>query len=275
MNGDDRLSEEQLKKLQSVLLEMLIELDGICRKHRINYTLSGGTMLGAIRHRGFIPWDDDVDVSMLRVDYDKFREKCKTELNQEKYFFQDNTTDSEYPWGYGRLRRLNSEFIRKGQEHMKMRTGIFLDIFPNDYIPNFYPQRLIHSFCCFAVRKILYSESGKIAADSKLQKTIYRVISKIPRKTAFMLLDKLKIRKPSKYCRCLTFPPPKNRHLGTSTMFFEEYIDVYFEDHCFLATKYYKEYLRYKYGDFMQLPPPKKRHCHLAAKISFPGEGKW
>ena len=70
---------EEIKKIE---LSMLIELDNICRKHKINYFLAGGTFLGAIRHKGFIPWDDDIDVGMLRKDYDVFCEICKTELNQ-------------------------------------------------------------------------------------------------------------------------------------------------------------------------------------------------
>ena len=269
-DANDALADAQLKKLQTVLLEMLTELDRICRSNGIDYTLSGGTMLGAIRHGGFIPWDDDVDVSMLRKDYDKLREICKTRLDSDKYFFQDNTTDPEYPWGYGRLRRKNSEFVRKGQEHMKMRTGIFLDVFPNDYIPDFYPLRLAHSFCCFIVRKVLYSESGKVVSNKWLERSIYSVLSKIPRKAAFSVCEKLIVQKPSKFCRCLTFPPPKSRNLGTDVKFFDEYIDVSFEGHKFRATKLYKEYLEFKYGDYMTLPPPSMRHWHPAAEITFP-----
>ncbi len=129
---------ESLERLQAVLLELLIELDRVCRSHGIEYTLSGGTLLGAVRHGGFIPWDDDADIVMLRCEYEKFREACKTDLDASRFYFQDDTTEPEYRRGFGRLRRLHSEFVRCGQEHLKMRTGIFLDIFPRDNIPDFY-----------------------------------------------------------------------------------------------------------------------------------------
>lgn len=80
-----RLTSEELLQLQSIQKEMIAEVDRICRKCGIHYNMVGGTMLGAIRHQGYIPWDDDADIGFLRNEYEKFREACKTELNQEKY----------------------------------------------------------------------------------------------------------------------------------------------------------------------------------------------
>jgi lipopolysaccharide cholinephosphotransferase len=270
--NNDYFTPDQLQKLHTVLLEMLTELDRVCRNNNVEYTLSGGTLLGAMRHGGFIPWDDDVDVSMRRADFSRFRDACKADLDAQRFFFQDNTTDENYPWGYARLRRKYTEFVRIGQEHMKMKTGIFLDIFPNDYIPGFYPLRLAHCFCCFVVRKILYAESGKVVARSKLRRSVYSLLSKIPRKVAFAWLDKLAKVKKSKYCRALTFPPPRDRHLGTSAYYYEEYEDIEFEGKIFRVMKHRHDYLKYKYGDYMQLPPPEKRHWHPAAVIRFPRE---
>ena len=106
-----KLNEEQLSCLKKIELEMLQEVDRICQKHNLVYTLAYGSLLGAIRHKGFIPWDDDIDIWMPREDYNRFKEICKTELN-EKYFYQGNETDKEYFYLFDKL-RANDTYLRK------------------------------------------------------------------------------------------------------------------------------------------------------------------
>jgi lipopolysaccharide cholinephosphotransferase len=269
------LSPEELRALQMCLLDMLAEIDRICEKHGIKYGIDGGTLLGAVRHKGFIPWDDDLDIVMLRSDYNKLREACKTELDKTRFFFQDNTTDSNYRWGYGRIRRLDSEFVRCGQEHLKMKTGIFLDIFPRDNVPESYPLRLCHALSCFFWRKVLYSEVGKVHADNCLQRTVYKLLNKIPASAAFKAYNKISNRlnaKPSKYVRCYGFTiATKQRQIyAYPRKWFEELAPLEFEGKMFPACKNYDEYLTFVYGGYMQLPPPNQRRWHPCSKFSLP-----
>ena len=129
---------EEFRRMQLLELELLIELDRVCRAHDIKYCIICGTLLGAVRHKGFIPWDDDADIGMLREEYEKFKQVAN-ELDQEICFFQDHSTDPEYRWGYGKLRKTGTRFIRAGQEHLKCQTGVFIDIFPMDDIPKSVP----------------------------------------------------------------------------------------------------------------------------------------
>ena len=104
--------------MQMIQLEMLAEVDRICRKCNIHYNIIAGTLLGAVRHGGYIPWDDDADVAFLRPEYEKFRIACETELDGERFYFQDHRNTKGYRWGYGKLRRKGTLFVREHQEHM-------------------------------------------------------------------------------------------------------------------------------------------------------------
>lgn len=159
-NNIVKLNNEQLRLLQLNELAMLIEVDRICRKNNIKYTLAGGTMLGAVRHKGFIPWDDDIDVRFKREEYEKFYEACKKDLDNEHFFLQEYRTDPNYRWGYSKMRLKGSEFIRIGQEHMHYVTGVNIDIFITDNIPDNAIQRRIQIIKSYCLRKIMYSEVG-------------------------------------------------------------------------------------------------------------------
>ena len=162
------LSPEEFRTMQLLQLDMLVELDRVCRKNDIKYTIFGGTLLGAVRHKGYIPWDDDADVAMLREDYDKFK-KVTNQLNADICYFQDHDTDPEYRWGYGKLRRTGTTYVRVGQEHLKCKTGVFIDVFPMDDIPRSTVGQMLNDFYCFCLRKILWSEVG----NQKMEFTDY------------------------------------------------------------------------------------------------------
>ena len=185
------LDQDMLHKLQKRELELLLEVDRICRKNSISYSLDGGTLLGAIRHRGFIPWDDDADIMMTRSQYDRFYEACKTDLNTEKYFLQEFRTDPQYRWGYSKMRRNGTVFMREGQEHIKCHVGVCIDIFIFDKVPDEYLRRRLHWLCCLCIRKGLYSVVGKKKSNNILCRLGYGLLALFPRNFWVMCLYKL------------------------------------------------------------------------------------
>lgn len=282
MSKAKELTPEQFRKMQLTELEMLVEFDKLCRAHEINYVLFGGSLLGAVRHKGYIPWDDDADIGMLREDYNKFKQYAN-ELDSSICYFQDHDTDSNYRWGYGKLRRTDTEYVRVGQEHLKCKTGIFVDVFPMDDIPKCVAGQIFQDIHCCILRKILWSEVAKKNTKGLL-KMWYSGLSKIPMSVSFKGYNryarKSRNSTPNRV-RCLSFPAtgtlyrknPISQRYGMPKVWFMEREEYEFEGHYFFSSKDYDTVLTYIYGDYMQLPPEDKRDPHSPFSIiRFPGE---
>lgn len=264
------LTEEVLAKIRPLFLEMLIEIDHICRKNDIKYSLDSGTLIGAVRHGGFIPWDDDVDITMLRSEYEKFVTACKTDLDKRKFFLQDFQSDSEYRWGYPKLRYNNTAFIRKGQEHGKWHQGIFVDIFVYDGVPDNYFLRRLHLFASYCVRKGLYSVIGQASSANIFLRGWYKLLYMAPRDFWTKALDgiiALSNRKKYKLARHLTYPYRQEAKYGMPRECFDEFTEIEFEGHKFMCYKEYDKFLTAMYGDYMTLPPEEERHAGALSDV--------
>ena len=125
------------KKLWAVQLDLLDRLQKVCARHNLKYYACGGTLLGAVRHRGFIPWDDDIDIMMPRDDYDRLCRIASMEF-QEPYFFQTEATDPGYLLRHAKIRNSNTAAIQRALSRYKctFNQGIFIDIFPLDKLPD-------------------------------------------------------------------------------------------------------------------------------------------
>lgn len=265
------LSSADFAKMQEHERVMLQELDRVCRKNGIKYTIFGGTLLGAVRHKGFIPWDDDADVCMLREEYEKFR-RASNQLNPDICFFQDHKNDSEYRWGYGKLRRSGTVYIRAGQEHIKCKTGVFLDVFPLDDIPKTTIGQMLQDFHCFCLRKILWSEVGKMN-ETGFMKSWYSILSRIPTDWVFKQLERYtkKSRNDSpNLVRTLCYTsigklyrkhPIKERY-GMPKSWFLNLSDYNFDGLKLRGISDYDACLSFEYGDYMTPPPVDKRQQH-------------
>lgn len=262
------MTNEELRKMQLIQLEMLYEVDRVCKKHNIKYCIIAGTLLGAVRHGGYIPWDDDADIGMLREEYNRFCKVCKKELDESKFYFQNHENTLGYRWGYGKLRRKETKFIRKGQEHMPYESGVFIDIFPLDEVPNNRILRRGYDILCTIVRKTLWSSVGMKNEKNIIIRTIYNVLSWIPLNYVFgvyEVLKKMGAKKESSWVRILTFPTPNNNKWGYKKIWYKDLADIEFEGYSFPAPRNYEEYLEFKFGDYRELPPISERKVHIAS----------
>ena len=263
------LSNEELRRLQLTELEMLEEVDRICRKNGIPYSLDAGTLLGAVRHKGFIPWDDDLDVMLLHEDYERFYEACKRDLDTTRFFFQDHRTDPNYRWGYGKMRRLGTEYIKAGQEKLKQRTGICIDVFDAENIPDEEKKRKKYIRRMFCIRKMMYSALGRTNESNPLMRLWYSLLYLVPIRTVFRIKNRWTRKVNASRTENVFFPtwPVKNHPYGFPRRLFDEFTDVEFEGGSYMSIRDYDTYLKIRYGDYMKLPPVEQRKGVMDAAV--------
>lgn len=268
------ISQAELKQLQAVQQDLIQEVTRICKKCGIHFNMVGGTMLGAVRHKGYIPWDDDADIGFLRAEYEKFREACRTELDHEKYYMQDLRDTEGYRWGYGKLRRKNTEFIRLGQEFLPFEKGISIDLMPFDNVPDQWLLRRIHFFRCFLYRKLFWSEVGSRVEQNIWMRMAYKIMRQIPMDVIIRRYQKFidsGRRKRTSLVRILTFPTPKGVY-GYERKWYTHLKLYPFAGMMLPGVADYDGYLHAKYGNYMELPPEEKRKIHPVSRLKLPEE---
>ena len=257
------------KSLKKIELDMLVALDEVCKKINVTYFLAEGTLLGAIRHKGFIPWDDDIDVCMLRKDYEKFLSIGQQYLPAE-IFIQTYDTDQEYSLGFCKLRNTDTTYIETSASRQEINHGIFIDIFPVDY----YPENRIKAAILEFKRKFLtyritdafyFSEVPKYSFVGRLLRTLSRIAYPSAR-TALIKRDKLfkSVKESSLVCN---YGSTWGKKEIMSYKVYHDSMDVEFEGHKLKAPIEADQYLRNLYGDYMELPPVEKRVGHHDAVI--------
>lgn len=271
MSKPVKITPELLRKLQLTQLEILVEFDRVCRKNNIKYCLACGTLLGAVRHKGFIPWDDDVDVWMMRDEYDRFCKISDSELG-DSFFFQNWDTDPYFNSAYGKIRKIGTRYVRVGQEKMKYKDGIYIDVLPLDNAPNLYWDRWSMLVRAWMFRKLTYAKAGSMCEKSVFKRLIFLLLSLYPQKLAKKqfqhLITKYNDRE-TLFCKCLG-DIGFNAHWKDD---FREYIDCEFEGHLFWIPSGYDSVLKKSIGmNYMQLPPADMRKPH--ANASFIDFGK-
>ena len=233
-----------LRQMQERMLHLFVAIDDICRRHNIPYWLSGGSMLGAVRHQGFIPWDDDLDIEMFRPDFERLMALLPKEL-PEDMALQWETTDPNYFFQYAKVRDRNSELHeRNGYDRVWKEQGIYVDIFPLERVP-----RWIHKLSL-----LTFGHTYKMirTADDpmKAMKRVRRLVA-FNRRFVFPLLRAIsKVLCPKYYDFALGIP----YFLRSEADDFLPVRRVPFENVSAPIMKEAEKCLAYRYGDYMRLP---------------------
>lgn len=248
-----------LRDLQLEEFNILLEIDRICKKYNIKYFLNAGTLLGAIRHKGFIPWDDDIDICMPIKDYKKFKRIAKEELNNS-FFLQSYDTDLTSIW-YTKVRKNGTTAIETGCIEHSFHQGIWVDIFPIIGVKNdSHWLKSISKRAGFA-KKLLKIKNGYIEAgkDLPIVKKLHKLVPLTIIRLFAKMIYALTFKSHDKYPHCYCVWGQKQFYAKYNSSLFNESCEVEFEGHIFPAPNNWDEYLSIEYGDYMTPPPPDKR----------------
>lgn len=257
--------KSEINELQKIQLSMLKDFDAVCQRHRISYQLFSGTALGAVRHKGFIPWDDDIDVVMLREDYERFFDSASKELDSNKYYVQREFSE-HWPMFFSKLRLNGTTYIEKYHSHdARIHQGIYIDIFPCDNLSdNRLIQKLQYIASKIVIAKSLYARGYE--TNSTVKKCFMQFCRILPTKPFKRLCIR---RNDSSSLKVHTFFGGGKKFERSIFLreWFEQSVKMRFEDSEFPVSAHYDEMLRVMYGDYMIMPTLEQRVCKRHAAI--------
>lgn len=274
--------QKTLRRLQLTLLDMVKDIDAVCRENDIKYYIAYGSALGAIRHHGFIPWDDDMDICVCREDYDRFF-KCMEKKYSDKYDILNVKNTPKYAVAFYKISKKGTKFVEMVGAADGYEQGIFIDVFPLDYTSSDEKERkrLAKKEWFWSHLLILRSIKEPIIPNS--HKGIKRKIMEIGCKSIYEIMNLLHISKEWIYGNFLKTATsyvkdkeymtdycamrPEKVLNKTSDLFPVRYVE--FEDCKLPVPNNTDVYLKNMYGNYMELPKPEDRHNHFASKIDF------
>lgn len=259
-----------IKSLQRALLVIATEIDRICRKNDIRYVLMFGSLLGAVRHKGFIPWDDDVDMGMLREDYKKFITACDRDLDKDHFALQTWDTDDAYVQPFAKIRLKGSYMNEPDWKNTGIREhGLFVDIFPYDAVPRNRALAVLQSAAVFVLHRLLLLNGHvNIFLRSSVLKNVLKKIMNlfallIPRSLLKAVLKKMMIRNTAgaDFVSTEEMLPFYEKRLPKTV--FENVRQYNFDGLSFFGPEDYKTCLTRMFGpDYMTPPSAEKRIWH-------------
>ncbi len=259
----------ELQHLQQVLLSMAKDIDRLCRDNGIRYHLNGGSAIGAVRHHGFIPWDDDYDIEMTPSNYYRFIEVCRQQLDPAKYYVQEGLKD--WPMDSTKIKLLGTRFGElESHADDESHKGIFVDVFRIDHAA---PTRLgrLWQYVC-AKYRLCYLLSKRTYRSATLPKRLMMLLA-APQRIGFIrrYFERQQTgynNRPTGYYGLLT-QRTKYPHCIVKAEAVATTCYMPFEDTQLPVAGNYDEYLSTIFGNYMQLPPEDQRHCGHLESIDF------
>lgn len=254
-----------LDNLHKRILEIALEIKRLCEEHDIKYFLIGGSLLGAVRHQGFIPWDDDMDIGFLREDYQKFLGVCRQELSDK--FTLVTTDEPKYGLPYGKIMLKNTVFLENGAPVLDCGNCVFVDIFPIDRLPDSNLQRRFHASLINLFKFVLLNKCNypilktqEMTATGYLISVFSHFLSK-----AFIVanLNRLLMLyncRQSNYYYNSGSAYAYGKEIFPACSLEGDVAYLQFCGHSFPCPNNYEKVLELLYGDYMQLPPEDKRY---------------
>lgn len=251
-----KVKNATIREHQLAMLEILNELDRICTENDISYGLFAGTLLGAVRHKGFIPWDDDVDVIMLRKDYKKFLEVADQYLDRKKFFLQAEFSE-HWPVFFSKLRMNGTTCLERYHPNDEKRhQGIYIDIFPCDDAPNSELLRKCQFICSkVVIAKSLYARGYD--TDSLIKVIIMNFCRLLPMKPCLNFCTRERLN--SKYVHTFFASAKDYKKNVLPRKWITENVSVEFEGKNYPGTAYADSLLTLLYGDYMKPLPESQR----------------
>lgn len=252
---------DQLRKLQLTQIEILKVIDKISRDHGIKYSLYAGTLLGAVRHQGFIPWDDDLDICMSRDDYNRFIELWDT-VPHDGYIIQNKENSPRFTQSFTKIRKDHTTFLQNEWEIGAYHTGIFVDIFPVDRLPSGKLKQKL--FYWNVMQYQLYTREFIPPKANRFTKIISATllkltpVSKRPTKRK-KLLAKITANNHDTKLQAVTTETVGAMKQHHSPDMLDKYVELPFDGETFMCFAGWDNHLKVKYGNYMKLPPESER----------------